>query len=617
MKTYIYFFAFILSFFGFSQETVTTRFVESGVLKASLKNDSKAVATFKVNEECAVVNYVGQNTYKIKYKDSVGFVADNFLDINDAMMDLMYDYEEKAFEALLLAEEQRKNKIREILEAKERHIKDSIAKQNAKLALENEKNNRVKFVNDSLARTEKEKKLREIINRQRYIDSIAKTKQQVAPLQKSQSAQVTGQLPVVNDTSKHVVVSTTSPQTPAPVTKQLDTALTVVYAEPSLSESTSVNNLAVNIELPSKAELKNNKLDSIANSDQPKFLLYKQQQLNLENTPKDYNLDIDAEAAIAKLEDLKKREAELSANLDTYKKKQDSVNSIVWHLQNTLDNINKTEKKQDMAFVAKLKQDSITAAKAKAAGFFLVRQDEKLKDEKALFYKKKQDFKNERATIQSRLDAQENYKKRTSYKVWLTKQKLGSVTAEKSELEALIKRLELGTAVSSQMDKPQTVELTNVSPQIQGSPEAKEMNNAVLLDSCEYKVNKFDKYYQIWTKHTKAYPIANALTAEVYMQGYKTSLFLKTTEDLGCAVYRSKTETFAEIKLQNEDVVILYHTWGMTCGEFVLKCDLTKDQLEALKANPLTSITIKGAKAAYAPQAVYNDILIKLFKCIE
>ena len=41
------------------------------------------LAQFEENEKCIVTEYLGKYTYKVKYKEWVGYVKDDFLDVNE------------------------------------------------------------------------------------------------------------------------------------------------------------------------------------------------------------------------------------------------------------------------------------------------------------------------------------------------------------------------------------------------------------------------------------------------------------------------------------------------------------------------------------------------------
>ena len=110
MKKFILFIFLLLSNNIFSQEiSIATKFIDNGSLYENLDKSSQPIAQFAENDKCIVLDYLGKYTYKVKYKNSVGFVKDEFLVVNEAMMDLFYDHEEK--ERIKATEEkEKKNK---------------------------------------------------------------------------------------------------------------------------------------------------------------------------------------------------------------------------------------------------------------------------------------------------------------------------------------------------------------------------------------------------------------------------------------------------------------------------------------------------------------------------
>ncbi len=130
MKNFCLLFYFLCFSYVFSQETlIATKFIEEGNLFENIEKPDVLYIQFKKNHKCFVIDYLGRNTYKVKFKDFSGFVSDDFLDINEEMMDLYYDFEEKERLKAIAEDEERKRKIREIVNnkaEKEQAILDSI-----------------------------------------------------------------------------------------------------------------------------------------------------------------------------------------------------------------------------------------------------------------------------------------------------------------------------------------------------------------------------------------------------------------------------------------------------------------------------------------------------------
>uniref|UniRef100_UPI00262FEB5C hypothetical protein n=1 Tax=uncultured Paraglaciecola sp. TaxID=1765024 RepID=UPI00262FEB5C len=139
MKNLCLLICILLSNSIFSQDaSIATKFIENGTLYDGLNESSKPLAQFKKNEKCVVLDYLGKDNYKIKYKEWTGFLNSDFLLINEDMMDLYYDYQEEARKKLIEERENRKKRLKEIIwnsdEEKAKRRKDSIAK--AKVAEE-------------------------------------------------------------------------------------------------------------------------------------------------------------------------------------------------------------------------------------------------------------------------------------------------------------------------------------------------------------------------------------------------------------------------------------------------------------------------------------------------
>ncbi|WP_338359918.1 hypothetical protein, partial [Yeosuana marina] len=172
MTKYVYFILFYLglSLNLFSQETnIETEFSQDGALYENIDNFSNPLVEFENHEKCIVIDYLGKDKYKIKYKEWEGFVDSQYLVVTEDMMDLFYAYQEKQRIEALKQEEDRRHKIQEIVrknnELEEVELlKESIAKVN-----EEEKKQQGL---EELAR-----KNLEYLNEKRLQDSIAKIKE--------------------------------------------------------------------------------------------------------------------------------------------------------------------------------------------------------------------------------------------------------------------------------------------------------------------------------------------------------------------------------------------------------------------------------------------------------
>lgn len=166
-KTLIFLFTVIYNFNAFSQEkTIVTKFNQDGGLYKTLDQSLKPTDYFKENEKCIIISYLGNYIYKVKYKEWEGFVKDQFLIINEDMMDLFFANEEKQRLEAIATKKKRQKKIRNLVTAEDEKQKkiDSIA--NVK---EEQKKKELKAL-------EIAKEYENLLNQQRNQDSIAKAK---------------------------------------------------------------------------------------------------------------------------------------------------------------------------------------------------------------------------------------------------------------------------------------------------------------------------------------------------------------------------------------------------------------------------------------------------------
>ena len=163
MIKYLFIFSLsLLSNLFAQQKSIPTEFALEGNVYKNLDDTNESLAQFKEGDRCAVIDYIGKYTYKVKYKSWVGFVKDQFLVINEDVMDLFFDFEEKA---RLRAIEEKRIKQEKIKEASnnnteliEKRKADSIAIAiQAKKALQLEAKRK-----DSIAKIEEAKRIQQI-----------------------------------------------------------------------------------------------------------------------------------------------------------------------------------------------------------------------------------------------------------------------------------------------------------------------------------------------------------------------------------------------------------------------------------------------------------------------
>lgn len=82
MKSLSLLICFILFNSVFSQDiSISTKFIEEGTLYMSVDESKEPLAQFKKNEKCTVLGYIGKDNYNIKYKEWVGVLNSDFLEI--------------------------------------------------------------------------------------------------------------------------------------------------------------------------------------------------------------------------------------------------------------------------------------------------------------------------------------------------------------------------------------------------------------------------------------------------------------------------------------------------------------------------------------------------------
>ncbi|MGZ0015564.1 hypothetical protein [Yeosuana sp. AK3] len=72
---------------------IQTKFIQYGSLFENSNRNSPMLAQFNKGQKCVVINYLGQNKYKIKYKYFIGYVTSEYLAINDKMRLVKKQYE--------------------------------------------------------------------------------------------------------------------------------------------------------------------------------------------------------------------------------------------------------------------------------------------------------------------------------------------------------------------------------------------------------------------------------------------------------------------------------------------------------------------------------------------
>ena len=137
-------------------------------------------------------------------------------------------------------------------------------------------------------------------------------------------------------------------------------------------------------------------------------------------------------------------------------------------------------------------------------------------------------------------------------------------------------------------------------------------------NKCHYQMNEIDPYYKVKIIRTEKYKINDSLTIELYKNGNKRDVFITYMGNLGCASYLTSNKSYAQIRLENNEVVTIYHTWNIDCDNFKLRGSLSQSSISKLKNSPVQSIKLKGTKSSYLVNNIdYTEIFKDKLSCID
>ena len=554
----------LLIFFSFtlnliSQEAkISTKFSQDGNLYQTSTKASQTIAEFKENEKCIVTGYLGNYTYKIKYKDLVGFVKDQDLFVNEQMMDLYFDHEEKERDKAIQERKQKQEKADTILiqAAEEKKLIeqqriDSMAK------IENEAKSKLLEIkqNDSIAKVKEEQKIERIAQRKKdSINQAIKEQNRIlAEKQKNDS------INKAEDAAKKQLK----------IQKRNDSITQAKENQKkALEQLKKRNDSVVKVKAQQKIEAERKKNDSLTKVKEDK-------KKDLEELRKRND-------SVAKGKEQQKTEAK--------RKKNDSLTQI------------KEDKKKALK---ELKKRNYSIAKAKAR-------------EKALEEKRKKNTISQTKEEQSnRIIEKRRYDSIIKVRELETKQLIELrrqndsiariIEKERKELEALRNR----TAIAKEANTSNSKEEENKKATL--------LERIKYRDSCHYQINEYDRFYNITTIRTEPYTLNKNLTVELYKQGRKTNVFFNLSEDLGCATYLPNQRSSVKITLENNRIVNFYHSWDIECGElFLFKARLSSININILKKSPIKSIVIHGTQGYKEINFIeYKEFFIDKLKCIE
>ena len=554
----------LLIFFSFtlnliSQEAkISTKFSQDGNLYQTSTKASQTIAEFKENEKCIVTGYLGNYTYKIKYKDLVGFVKDQDLFVNEQMMNLYFDHEEKERDKAIQERKQKQEKADTILiqAAEEKKLIeqqriDSMAK------IENEAKSKLLEIkqNDSIAKVKEEQKIERIAQRKKDSINQAIKEQNRILAEKQKNDSITK----AEDAAKKQLK----------IQKRNDSITQAKENQKkALEQLKKRNDSVVKVKAQQKIEAERKKNDSLTKVKEDKKKDLK--ELRKRND------------SVAKGKEQQKTEAK--------RKKNDSLTQV------------KEDKKKALK---ELKKRNYSIAKAKA-------------QEKALEEKRKKNTISQTKEEQSnRIIEKRRYDSIIKVRELETKQLIELrrqndsiariIEKERKELEALRNR----TAIAKEANTSNSKEEENKKATL--------LERIKYRDSCHYQINEYDRFYNITTIRTEPYTLNKNLTVELYKQGRKTNVFFNLSEDLGCATYLPNQRSSVKITLENNRIVNFYHSWDIECGElFLFKARLSSININILKKSPIKSIVIHGTQGYKEINFIeYKEFFIDKLKCIE
>jgi hypothetical protein len=542
-----------------SQEAkISTKFSQDGNLYQTSTKASQTIAEFKENEKCIVTGYLGNYTYKIKYKDLVGFVKDQDLFVNEQMMDLYFDHEEKERDKAIQERKQKQEKADTILiqAAEEKKLIeqqriDSMAK------IENEAKSKLLEIkqNDSIAKVKEEQKIERIAQRKKDSINQAIKEQNRILAEKQKNDSITK----AEDAAKKQLK----------IQKRNDSITQAKENQKkALEQLKKRNDSVVKVKAQQKIEAERKKNDSLTKVKEDKKKVLK--ELRKRND------------SVAKGKEQQKTEAK--------RKKNDSLTQV------------KEDKKKALK---ELKKRNYSIAKAKA-------------QEKALEEKRKKNTISQTKEEQSnRIIEKRRYDSIIKVRELETKQLIELrrqndsiariIEKERKEQEALRNRTTIAKEANTSNSKEEENKKATLLERIK------------YRDSCHYQINEYDRFYNITTIRTEPYTLNKNLTVELYKQGRKTNVFFNLSEDLGCATYLPNQRSSIKITLENNRIVNFYHSWDIECGElFLFKARLSSININILKKSPIKSIVIHGTQGYKEINFIeYKEFFIDKLKCIE
>ena len=141
---------------------------------------------------------------------------------------------------------------------------------------------------------------------------------------------------------------------------------------------------------------------------------------------------------------------------------------------------------------------------------------------------------------------------------------------------------------------------------------------AKLRTRCDYQINEIDDFNHTTIVRTEKYRVNNNLEIELYKKGNSKQAFFSSASELGCVSYFSNNRSSVKITLENNDIVTVYHSWNMDCGNFSLKGVLTNDAISKLEKSPIKSIRLQGTKQYLEIETIeYKEFFMDKLHCLD
>lgn len=145
-----------------------------------------------------------------------------------------------------------------------------------------------------------------------------------------------------------------------------------------------------------------------------------------------------------------------------------------------------------------------------------------------------------------------------------------------------------------------------------------ELQRLDLRNNCHYSTNEIDQFDNIKVIRTIEYWVDGNLTVELYKKGKSKYVFFNLFSDLGCASSYSNDKSFVKVKLENNDIITLYHSWDIDCSSFKLKSRLSNDDILRLKKSKIKSMRFQGTKYYHDISGIaYKEFFIEKLKCLD